>query len=161
MAESSVEGFVPLSPTEAYDVFVNQIDVWWPRQGIFPYSFAPKTTRPLHIRFEPYEKGRLYETFLDNTEYVIGQIVQYQPPHKMVHTWRDPSWDGHTTITVTFREMDGGTQFIMEQDGFAAVGQPDMPPYYDIGNRQTMAAFVAHCVATYELRQLQHGSSGD
>lgn len=156
MAESSVQGFVPLSPAEAFDVFANQIDVWWPRQGVFPYSFAPKTTRPLHIRFEAEENGRLYETFLDESEYVIGRITKWDPPHSLVHTWRDPTWEGDTTVTVTFTAVIGGTQFVVEQDGFAAAGQPDLPPYYDIGNRQTMAAFAAHCTAIHEFRQLQN-----
>jgi uncharacterized protein YndB with AHSA1/START domain len=155
MAESFVEGSVSLSPQEAFDIYVNQINIWWPRHGVFPYSFAPKSTRPLHIRFEPQEQGRFYETFLDGSEYVIGQITELQPPNKFVHTWRDPTWDGETTTTITFTEVDGGTQVTLEQDGFAAIGLPDMPAFYDIGNRQTLAGFIAHCVATHELRQLQ------
>ena len=53
---------------------------WWPRQGVFPYSFAPKSTRPLHIRFEATPGGRYYETFADGSEYVIGTISVWSPP---------------------------------------------------------------------------------
>jgi uncharacterized protein YndB with AHSA1/START domain len=155
MAETIVNGIVPLSPDDAFDIFVNQINIWWPRHGVFPYSFAPKSTGPLHIRFEPGEHGRFYETFLDGSEYVIGQITEWQPPGKLVHTWRDPTWDGETTKIVTFHEVEGGTRISLAQDCFAAIGLPDMPAYYTVGNRQTLAGFIAYCVATHELRQLE------
>ena len=50
-------------------------DIWWPRQGVFPYSFAPKSTFPRHIRFEAQLNGRYYETFADDSEYEIGRIT--------------------------------------------------------------------------------------
>lgn len=155
MADTRVEGFVPLSPPEAFKIFVEQIDTWWPRQGVFPFSFAPKSTSPAHIRFEPQENGRYYETFQDGSEYVIGRITGWYPPEKLVYTWKDPTWKGEITITVFFTASEGGTRFVMEQDGFAGAGQSHLPPYYQIGNRQTLAGFAAHCTAVKELRQLQ------
>ncbi len=159
MAEVINEAFVPVDPQEAFDIFVLQIDTWWPRQGVFPYSFAPKSTRPLHIHFEAKENGRFYEEFLDGSEYEIGRIVEWRPPGSLVHTWRDPSWEADTLVTVTFSQVEAGTRVVMEQDGFSAIGLADMPPYYEIGNRQTLAGYVAHCVATRELRDLQQGQS--
>ncbi len=157
MPDTIVRGTVPLSPEEAFELFVNQVDTWWPRQGVFPYSFAPKTTRPRHIRFEAQADGRFFEEFDDGSQYVIGRIIQWDPPRRLVHTWRDPTWKGDTTITVTFAPVKGGTEVVEEQSGFEAAGVPDLPPYYEIGNRQTLAGYIAHCHATAELRALQQG----
>lgn len=66
---------IPLPPGQAFNVYVGQMNVWWPRQGVFPFSFAPATTRPLHIQFEPCLGGRCYETFADGSEYAIGAIT--------------------------------------------------------------------------------------
>jgi uncharacterized protein YndB with AHSA1/START domain len=155
MADTRVQEVVPLSIDEAFEVYVNQINTWWPRQGIFPFSFAPKETLPLHIRFEPKQGGRFYEEFQDGTEYVIGDITKWDPPKLLIYTWKDPTWEGKTTITVTFTQKDKHTKVILEQSGFAEAGQPDLPPFYEIGNRQTLAGYVAHCTAIHEMKAFQ------
>ena len=80
MPDVRIQQIVPLPPADAFDVFVQQMDTWWPRQGVFPYSFAPKSTRPQHIRFEAQADGRYYETFADGSEFVIGHITIWEPP---------------------------------------------------------------------------------
>lgn len=145
---------VPLPPAQAFDTFVQQMDVWWPRRGVFPYSFAPEGTGPLHIRFEPQLGGRYFETFLDSSEYVIGRINAYEPPDRLGYTWRDPAWRSETQITLTFAADGSGARVNYEQDGFADAGAPDLAAYYQIGCRQTLSAYVAHCQALYELEQL-------
>lgn len=157
MADITFEAILPLAPAEAFELYVQQIDVWWPRQGVFPYSFAPKTTSPGHIRFEGELGGRFFETFADGSHCLIGRITAWEPPGRLAYTWRDPSWAGDTTITVAFSPHEGGTRFVAEQDGFAAAGVPELPPFYAIGNRQTLAGFVAHCRAIFELGALQAG----
>lgn len=154
MAGTAFEAMLPLPPAAAFDLYVNQIDVWWPRRGVFPYSFAPKNTAPARIQFEPTPGGRFFETFADGTQYEIGRITRWQPPVLLVYTWRDPTWPGATTITATFSALGEGSRFRYQQEGFAAAGVPDLPPFYAIGNRQTMAGFVAHCHAVAELKAL-------
>lgn len=154
MPDVKLEVTLPLSPERAFDTFVQQMDVWWPRRGVFPYSFAPEGTRPLRIRFEPRLGGRYYETFLDGSEYVIGRISHYQPPERLGYTWRDPSWRGETRIALTFSAAGDGARVIYEQDGFEKAGVPELAAYYQIGCRQTLSAYVAHCQALHELSLL-------
>ena len=154
MSDVCLTETVPLPPERAFDTFVQQMDVWWPRRGVFPYSFAPEGTRPLHIRFEPQLGGRYYETFLDGSEYVIGRISAYQPPERLGYTWKDPTWLGETQIALTFSAEGDGTRVTYEQDGFANAGVPDLAAFYQVGCRQTLSAYVAHCQALYELGQL-------
>ena len=153
MPDTRIQAAIPLTPDEAFEIYVGKMDVWWPRQGVFPYSFAPKTTFPRHIRFEPKLGGRYYETFADDSEYTIGHITLWGPPTALSYTWRGPDWPGETAIQLNFAPVEQGTDITHEQDGFAAAGVPSLIPYYQIGSRQTLAAYIAHCRAVYELRQ--------
>lgn len=153
MPDTYLQAVIPLAPDEAFEIYVNQMDVWWPRQGVFPYSFAPKTTHPRHIRFEPKLGGRYYETFADDSEYTIGRIIVWQPPTALRYTWRDPDWRGETAIQLEFAAVEPGTRITHQQDGFAAAGAAELIPYYQIGSRQTLAAYLAHCRAVHELRE--------
>ena len=154
MPDVQLEITVRLPPQGAFDAFVQQMDLWWPRRGVFPYSFAPESTRPLHIRFEPQLGGRYYETFLDESEYEIGRVTAWAPPERLGYTWRDPAWRGETRITLSFAAEGDGARVVYEQDGFAKAGVPDLAAYYRIGCRQTLSAYAAHCRALYELGRL-------
>ncbi len=158
MPDVTLEATVPLPPEGAFDVFVQQMDIWWPRRGVFPFSFAPEDTRPLHIRFEPELGGRYYETFLDGGEYVIGRISDYHKPERLGYTWRDSSWRGETQVALRFSADGEGARVIYEQDGFASAGVPELAAFYQIGCRQTLSAYVAHCQALYELGKLSDAS---
>ena len=150
---TEVSATVPLSPAKAFEVFTHQLDTWWPRRGVFPYSFAPSSTKPEHICFVRNE--RLHERFADGTDYTIGEVLEWDPSRRLVHEWRDPSWTQATVVSVTF-DHDGHECLVtLRHDGFSEAGAADLLPYYDIGNRQTFAAFVAHCNAIHELQELE------
>ena len=127
---------------------------WWPRQGVFPYSFAPESTRPLSIQFEAQPGGRYYETFADGSQYTIGRIERWAPPSTLAYTWRDPNWPGETSISLQFAAEADGTRVSYLQEGFADADVPDLIPFYQIGCRQTLSSYVAHCRAIHELSQL-------
>lgn len=154
MPDVKLEVSVPLPPEQAFDVFVGQMNTWWPRQGVFPYSFSPASTRPLSIQFEAQPGGRYYETFADGSEFTIGRITRWQPPSALAYSWRDPNWPGETRISLQFAAAGDATRISYEQDGFADAGAPDLIAYYQIGCRQTLSSYVAHCVAIDALSQL-------
>ena len=155
MPDVKLEATVPLPPAQAFDVFVEGMDVWWPRRGVFPYSFAPPGTRPLHIRFEARAGGRYYETFADGSDYEIGTVTVWKPPVELAYSWRDPAWSGSTDIRLEFAPEGEGTRVDYRQDGFAGAGVPGLIPYYQIGCGQTLAAYVAHCRALSALQELE------
>ena len=151
MADTVVEGVAPLPPEAVFDLYVNKIDIWWPRQGVFPYSFAPAGTRPHHIRFEPGEGGRLFETFDDGQEYEIGRILSWQKGRLLEYSWRDPNWAAPIRYTIKFDPDAGGTLISSAADGFAEAAEVDLIPYYAIGDRQILDVFLAHCRAVADL----------
>ena len=156
MPDIRLEVTVALPQERAFDVFTEQMDTWWPRQGVFPYSFAPKTTRPQHIRFEPRLDGRYYETFADGSEYTIGRITDWQPPTQLAYTWRDPTWAGDTLIQLDFAAAEAGdcSKIVYQQSGFEAAGVGWLVPYYRVGCAQTLAGYVAHCRALHAVAAL-------
>lgn len=154
MPDVTLEATVPLPPQQAFDVFVEQMDIWWPRQGVFPFSFAPKSTRPLHIRFDGKPGGRYYETFADGSEYRIGSISVWNPPVELAYCWRDPTWAGSTDIRLCFASDGDRTRVTYTQDGFKRAGVPGLIPYYQIGCQQTLSAYIAHCRAVSALQAL-------
>ena len=154
MPDVCLEATIPLPPPQAFDTFVQQMDVWWPRRGVFPYSFAPASTGPGHIRFEAQLHGRYYETFADGSEYTIGHIAIWQPPGTLSYSWQDPSWPGQTQITLRFVPKNEGTLVMYKQSGFAEAGVLELIPYYQIGCGQTLSAYIAHCKALHALQGL-------
>src|SRR5262245_36083639 len=52
---------------------------------------------------------------------IEGEVVEVEPPHKLVETWR-PSWDPGTVTTVSYRldAIDGGTRVTVRHSGFGA-----------------------------------------
>src|SRR6266540_5125103 len=68
-------------PDVAFKIFVEEIGQWWP---LDKYSFlGPEAT----LILEPREGGRFYETAPDGREYVIGEVLHYEPGVRLTYTW--------------------------------------------------------------------------
>ena len=126
-----------------FDAYVNHIDSWWIRRGTYRYSFAPESTEPRHIRFEPEAGGRFYEEFADGSQYTIGKIIEFEPPKLLVYTWQAPDWPAHTTITVRFTEHAGRTTVSVTHEGFGVEGVPDIGGSYAEGLREILGGLKA------------------
>jgi uncharacterized protein YndB with AHSA1/START domain len=131
------------APVEkVFDAYVNHIDEWWPWQGAqYRFTFAPKGIDPKHIRFEAKPGGRFYETFANGDEYVIGHVKEWQPPSKLVYTWKDPSWNADTLIEVSFKQTGAETMLSLRHSGFDALAQPGMAEGYQQGSVEVYGAF--------------------
>jgi hypothetical protein len=71
--------FVRVGPTDAFEVFTHEIDLWW-RQGP-AYRIGGK--RPGQLHFEPGPGGRLFETYEVQGEprtFEIGRVTAWEPP---------------------------------------------------------------------------------
>ena len=126
-----------------FDAYVGHIDSWWVRRGTYRYSFAPESTEPRHIRFEPRLGGRFYEEFADGSEYTIGEITEYDPPELLQYTWKSPDWPVATTITVRFSESSGRTTVSVVHDGFGVDGVPELADGYGVGYQEILGGLKA------------------
>ena len=77
---------VEATAQEAFDIFIQRPMEWWPESHVF-------VSDRVAITFEPKLGGRYYERGADGTEIAWGTIVEWQPPHRVVLTWRvGPNW---------------------------------------------------------------------
>lgn len=147
MAEVNEKIDIVADRVTVFNVYVNRIDEWWPRRGDrYRYSFAPESTAPAHIRFEPRAGGRFYEVFEDGSEYDIGSVETYDPPNEFVYTWRAPSWERASRVQVRFAQNGDTTTVMVNHTGFPS---DDVAQGYGEGLREILGVF-ARFVATEE-----------
>lgn len=108
--EASATVFVAVSPGDAFQVFTQEIDLWW-RTGP-AYRIAGK--RRGRLSFEPGVGGRLFETFegKDGERTLdLGRITAWDPGERLAFVWRGVNFaEGEsTTVEVTFTPQNDGT----------------------------------------------------
>ena len=100
---------VPVPPARAFAAFTEQIAEWWQPNGLFQFTDGRTGT----LAFEPGPGGRLVETYPDGTSFVVGHIRTWDPPRRLVLSWRQASFalDQETELHVRFDDVeDAGTQ---------------------------------------------------
>ena len=106
---------VRASPERAFSAFVDEIGDWWRPSVLFQ-----TTPRPGRLSFETGEAGRLIETRDGGKVFEIGRIRLWQPPHRLVFSWRQASFplDLHTEVEVGFEAVGDETRVSVEHRGF-------------------------------------------
>ncbi len=89
-----LEVIVGRSPDDAFSLFSTRMTAWWPTQR---FAFAPG--RSHEVLMEPYVGGRFYERYSDGDEFTIGEVLAWEPPRRVVFTWRG-QWAQPTEVTV-------------------------------------------------------------
>ena len=72
---------VDASPEQAFAVFTERFDTWWPRSH---HIGEPELREAV---LERREGGRWYELGVDGSECEWGEVLAYDPPRRQVHTW--------------------------------------------------------------------------
>jgi uncharacterized protein YndB with AHSA1/START domain len=109
---------VKASPERAFALFVDEIGAWWRPSPLFE-----TTPRPGRLSFEPNEGGRLIETRQGGKVFEIGRIRVWDPPRRLVFSWRQASFplDLHTEVEVAFEAVGAETRVSIEHRGFDQV----------------------------------------
>ncbi|WP_106744718.1 SRPBCC domain-containing protein [Yoonia maritima] len=112
---------VPLTPDDAFALFTDGINSWWP--GATYSVSANKGSRPRDIRVETHKGGRIIETTKNGAECIWGEIIAYDPGRFLSFTWHP----GHpatkaTVVTVSFKATRTGTQCDLTHGGFDILG---------------------------------------
>jgi uncharacterized protein YndB with AHSA1/START domain len=77
---------VPAPAGEAFRIYTECAAEWLPTGHTF-------IENPRVIAMEPWVGGRFYERGADGTEIARGAILRWEPPRRVVLTWRiGPSW---------------------------------------------------------------------
>jgi len=72
---------VEVGASEAFDVFTQDVDGWWPR------THHVGTTAMVASVIEPYAGGRCYTRHEDGAEMVWGTVTTWNPPRRLVLAW--------------------------------------------------------------------------
>jgi uncharacterized protein YndB with AHSA1/START domain len=110
---------VKASPERAFAAFVGEIGAWWRPNGLF--QTTPRA--PGLLAFEPGDGGRLTETLESGKVFEIGQISVWDPPHRLVFSWRQANFppDLKTEVEVRFEAAGEETRVSIEHRGFDQV----------------------------------------
>jgi uncharacterized protein YndB with AHSA1/START domain len=109
---------VQLPPQEAFRLFTDGINQWWPLQE--GYSYGGDRAREIFL--EPTEGGRFYERFVDGDELQVGTVRVCSPPDRILFTWRSPDWQAETVVEVRFVAEELGTSVQLEHRSFERLG---------------------------------------
>lgn len=110
---------VKASPERAFAAFVNEIGAWWRPNGLF--QTTPRA--PGRLSFETGEGGRLVETLANGKVFEIGKVLAWEPPGRLVFSWRQANFppDLHTEVEVRFEPVGDETRVSVEHRGFDQV----------------------------------------
>jgi uncharacterized protein YndB with AHSA1/START domain len=114
---------VNTSVEQAFDVFTAGYDSWWPRTHHIGSS--PMTEAII----EPRVGGRCYTRQLDGTECDWGQILEWDPPRRLVLAWQithewgyEPDLAKSSEVEITFTPQAGATRVELEHRHFERMG---------------------------------------
>jgi uncharacterized protein YndB with AHSA1/START domain len=101
---------------DAFAVFTEQIGAWWPlpTHGVFHDATGAVA----------FEEGHLVERAVDGRVCVWGEVLEWEPPHRIVFTWHPgrPA-DDASEVEVRFAEDGGGTRVELEHRGWERYGE--------------------------------------
>jgi uncharacterized protein YndB with AHSA1/START domain len=110
---------VKASPERAFTAFVEEIGAWWRPSPLF--QTTPRA--PGRLAFEGGEGGRLVETLAGGKVFEIGRVLAWEPPRRLVFSWRQASFppDLATEVEVRFEAAGEETRVSVEHRGFDRV----------------------------------------
>jgi uncharacterized protein YndB with AHSA1/START domain len=112
---------VNATPARAFAAFTEEIGQWWRPNGLFQFTRGRNGV----LSFEPGSSGRLIETYEDGTVFVVGEVRVWDPPRRLVVTWRQESFasDQNTELHVRFEEAGEQTRVTVEHFGWDTIPQ--------------------------------------
>ncbi|HVI30710.1 SRPBCC family protein [Phenylobacterium sp.] len=110
---------VKASPERAFAAFTGEIGAWWRPNSLF--QTTPRA--PGVLAFEPGEGGRLTETLASGKVFEIGRVLAWEPPSRLVFSWRQANFPPELTteVEVRFEPVGEETRVSVEHRGLDRV----------------------------------------
>lgn len=109
---------VECDPAHAFDVWTARTSLWWPT------SHTVSAEPGLEVRFEPRVGGRIFERTKAGVEHDWGEIIEWEPPRRLVYRWhlRQDRADA-TEVEIRFLPgEDSATLVKIEHRGWERLG---------------------------------------
>jgi uncharacterized protein YndB with AHSA1/START domain len=110
---------------EAFRIFTEEIGSWWP---LDTHSRAVAQREEGGVKAETVViegriGGRIYEVMSDGTEASWGEVLIWEPPHRLVLSWNPSPRRVPTEVEVTFTAHEDGTRVELEHRGWERLGE--------------------------------------
>jgi activator of HSP90 ATPase len=111
-----VTTFVAVSPTDAFEVFTQEIDVWWRRGPRFRHGKGEDS----ELSFEQLADGRRLVERYAGKLFEIGRVRVWEPGARLVFDWRASNFaPGESTeVELRFEPFADGTRVTLEHRGW-------------------------------------------
>lgn len=108
-----------LPPEAAFRLFTDRMGSWWPLA-----SHSIGGAQAADVRFEGRPGGQVIELTTSGDEYPWADVLEWQPPKRVVLSWH-PTIEvvAATVIEVTFEPSDGGTVLHLEHREWESYGE--------------------------------------
>ena len=113
---------VKATPQETFEVFTQEIGLWWKPNGLF--QLTPRGDGQL--RFEPGEGGRLVTDMSNGRTFEIGRISVWAPGERLSFSWRQGTFapEQVTHVDVRFEAVgEDETRVTVEHRGWDTIPQ--------------------------------------
>lgn len=110
---------IAATPARVFEAFTEEIAQWWRPNVLFQLGAGG----PGSLSFVPGPDGRLVESSPDGSEFVVGEVRTWEPPNRLVLSWREESFDEdqETELHVRFDAVDAGTRVTVEHFGWEGI----------------------------------------
>ena len=107
---------VACPPAHAFAVWAARTSLWWPPGH--SVSGAPEL-----VAFEPRAGGRIYERDRSGAEHDWGEVLAWEPPHRLRYLWhlRFDRADA-TEVEIRFESAADGTRVSITHSGWERLG---------------------------------------
>jgi uncharacterized protein YndB with AHSA1/START domain len=108
-------------PSRVFTAFTAQIGQWWRPNGLFELNGRSDG----RLAIEAGLGGRIIESYPDGGQFEVGHVRVWEPPDRLVFSWRAASFppDRETEVHIRFEDVDGGTRVVVEHFGWDDIAQ--------------------------------------
>lgn len=136
---------VPITVEEAFHLFTEGLDTWWPLDA-FSIGADQKGETPVAVRFEGRVGGRVVEVMADGTESSWADVIAWNPPERFVLAWHptiDPT--AASILEIRFAPSGTGSSVYLEHRGWEEFGDraPELRDQYEPGWDRVLAPYEA------------------
>jgi uncharacterized protein YndB with AHSA1/START domain len=113
---------VACTPEHAFATWATRTSTWWPT------SHSVTADPDLTVTFEPRAGGRIYERTPAGEEHDWGEVLAWEPPHRLAYSWhlRQDRRDA-THVEILFAPHDDGTRVTIVHTGWERLGERGEP----------------------------------
>ena len=103
---------VSCSPRHAFDVWTTRTSQWWPDDHT-------RSGNPQLISIEGRVGGRIFERTANGEQLNWGEVVEWDPPHKLTYLWHIYGDQADATmVEVSFKESGSNTTVLIVHTGW-------------------------------------------